>query len=109
MRGARREAWIERWAGPGCGACSWQSNRRHQPPETAHLTKEALRHARVGSRIRAAGTGSVMTGKVAIITGASGGIGAGLVAGYRGWGWAVVASASTIKPSEGPEVLTVEG
>jgi len=55
------------------------------------------------------GTGSVMTGKVAIITGASGGIGAGLVAGYRGWGWAVVASASTIKPSEGPEVLAVEG
>jgi NAD(P)-dependent dehydrogenase (short-subunit alcohol dehydrogenase family) len=49
-----------------------------------------------------------MTGKVAIITGASGDIGAGLVAGYRGWGWAVVASASTIKPSEDPEVLTVE-
>jgi NAD(P)-dependent dehydrogenase (short-subunit alcohol dehydrogenase family) len=50
-----------------------------------------------------------MTGKVAIITGASGDIGAGLVAGYRGWGWAVVASASTIKPSEDPEVLAVEG
>jgi NAD(P)-dependent dehydrogenase (short-subunit alcohol dehydrogenase family) len=50
-----------------------------------------------------------MTGKVAIITGASGDIGAGLVAGYRGWRWAVVASASTIKPSEDPEVLAVEG
>ena len=50
-----------------------------------------------------------MTGKVAIITGASRGIGAGLVAGYRGRGWAVVASARTIKPSEDPDVLTVEG
>jgi len=51
----------------------------------------------------------VMTGKVAIITGASGDIGAGLVAGYRGWDWAVVASGSTIKPSEDPKVLAVEG
>jgi NAD(P)-dependent dehydrogenase (short-subunit alcohol dehydrogenase family) len=49
-----------------------------------------------------------MTGKVAIVTGASGDIGAGLVAGYRRWGWAVVASAITIKPSEDPEVLAVE-
>jgi NAD(P)-dependent dehydrogenase (short-subunit alcohol dehydrogenase family) len=50
-----------------------------------------------------------MTGKVAIITGASQGIGAGLVAGYRGRGWAVVASARTIKPSEDPDVLAVDG
>jgi NAD(P)-dependent dehydrogenase (short-subunit alcohol dehydrogenase family) len=48
-----------------------------------------------------------VTGKVAIITGASRGIGAGLVAGYRGRGWAVVASASSIKPSQDPDVLTV--
>ena len=48
-----------------------------------------------------------MTGKVAIITGASQGIGAGLVAGYRGRGWAVVASARTIKPSQDPDLLTV--
>ena len=47
--------------------------------------------------------------KVAIITGGSQGIGAGLVAGYRGRGWAVVANARTIKPSEDPDVLTVEG
>jgi len=47
--------------------------------------------------------------RVAIITGGSQGIGAGLVAGYRGRGWAVVASARTIKPSEDPAVLTVEG
>ena len=36
-----------------------------------------------------------MSGKVAVITGGSHGIGAGLVAGYRGQGWSVVASART--------------
>jgi NAD(P)-dependent dehydrogenase (short-subunit alcohol dehydrogenase family) len=50
-----------------------------------------------------------MTGKVAIITGGSQGIGAGLVAGYRQRGWAVVASARTITPSADPEILTVAG
>jgi len=45
---------------------------------------------------------------VAVITGGSKGIGAGLVAGYRRRGWAVVASARHIKPGEDPEVLTVE-
>jgi NAD(P)-dependent dehydrogenase (short-subunit alcohol dehydrogenase family) len=50
-----------------------------------------------------------MTGKVAIITGASQGIGAGLVAGYRGRGWAVVASARRIKPPADPDVVAVEG
>jgi NAD(P)-dependent dehydrogenase (short-subunit alcohol dehydrogenase family) len=49
-----------------------------------------------------------MTGKVAIVTGGSHGIGVGLVAGYRRRGWAVVASARTIKPSADPDVLTVE-
>jgi NAD(P)-dependent dehydrogenase (short-subunit alcohol dehydrogenase family) len=47
--------------------------------------------------------------KVAIITGGSQGIGAGLVSGYRGHGWAVVASARTISPSEDPDLLTVAG
>jgi NAD(P)-dependent dehydrogenase (short-subunit alcohol dehydrogenase family) len=50
-----------------------------------------------------------VTGKVAIITGGSQGIGAGLVAGYRGRGWTVVASARAIKPSQDPDLLTVEG
>jgi len=49
-----------------------------------------------------------MTEKVAIITGGSQGIGAGLVAGYRRQGWAVVATARAIKPSQDPEVLTVD-
>jgi NAD(P)-dependent dehydrogenase (short-subunit alcohol dehydrogenase family) len=47
--------------------------------------------------------------RVAVITGASQGIGAGLVAGYRGRGWGVVANALTIRPSADPEVLAVEG
>ena len=47
--------------------------------------------------------------KVAIITGGSQGIGAGLVAGYRARGWAVVSNARTIGPAGDPEVLTVDG
>ena len=50
-----------------------------------------------------------MTGKVAVITGASEGIGAGLVTAYRRRGWAVVASTPTLRPSKDPEVLAVEG
>jgi NAD(P)-dependent dehydrogenase (short-subunit alcohol dehydrogenase family) len=45
--------------------------------------------------------------KVAIITGASEGIGAGLVAGYRGQGWAVVASDGATGPSPDPDLLAV--
>jgi NAD(P)-dependent dehydrogenase (short-subunit alcohol dehydrogenase family) len=44
---------------------------------------------------------------VAIITGASEGIGAGLAAGYRKRGWAVVASAGAISPSPDPDLLAV--
>ncbi len=47
--------------------------------------------------------------KVAIITGASAGIGAGLVTAYRQQGWSVVANSRTIKPSEDRDVLTVDG
>ena len=47
--------------------------------------------------------------KVALITGGSQGIGAGVVAGYRSRGWAVVASARTIGPSADQQVLTVAG
>ena len=46
---------------------------------------------------------------VAVITGASQGIGAGLVDGYRDRGWSVVANARTMKPSSDPEVLVVDG
>jgi NAD(P)-dependent dehydrogenase (short-subunit alcohol dehydrogenase family) len=47
--------------------------------------------------------------KVAIITGGSQGIGAGLVAAYRRRGWSVVANARAMKPAEDPDMLTVEG
>ena len=47
--------------------------------------------------------------KVAIITGGSQGIGAGLVTAYRRQGWGVVANALTMKPAEDPDVLIVEG
>jgi len=47
--------------------------------------------------------------RVAIITGGSHGIGAGLVRGYRELGWSVVASARMIEPSDDPGVVTVAG
>jgi NAD(P)-dependent dehydrogenase (short-subunit alcohol dehydrogenase family) len=47
--------------------------------------------------------------KVAIVTGGSQGIGAGVVDGYRQLGWAVVANALSFKPSQDPGLLTIEG
>jgi NAD(P)-dependent dehydrogenase (short-subunit alcohol dehydrogenase family) len=47
--------------------------------------------------------------KVAVITGASQGIGAGLVEGYRKQGFAVVATSRTIAASQEADVLTVQG
>jgi len=49
--------------------------------------------------------------KVAIVTGASQGIGAGLVKGFLGKGYAVVANSRNIRPNsaETPHVLTVAG
>jgi NAD(P)-dependent dehydrogenase (short-subunit alcohol dehydrogenase family) len=47
--------------------------------------------------------------KVAIITGASQGIGAGLVKAYRRAGYAVVGTSRSIGPSDEPDFLTVQG
>src|SRR5690242_11836048 len=47
--------------------------------------------------------------RVAIVTGASQGIGEGLVAGFRKLGYAVVANSRTIGDSDDPMVLTVAG
>ena len=47
--------------------------------------------------------------KVAVITGASQGIGAGLVEAYRKLGHRVVATSRGIPPSADPDVLTVQG
>ncbi|MDX3107320.1 SDR family NAD(P)-dependent oxidoreductase [Nonomuraea angiospora] len=49
------------------------------------------------------------THKVAVITGASQGIGAGLVAAYRKLGYAVVANSRSIAPSDDPLVRTIAG
>ena len=49
------------------------------------------------------------TQKVALITGASQGIGAALVTAYREAGYAVVATSRSIADSTDPEVLTVRG
>ncbi len=48
-------------------------------------------------------------GKVAIITGASQGIGAGLTSAYRELGYAVIATARSIGPSEDPGIVTIAG
>ncbi len=47
--------------------------------------------------------------KVVVITGASHGIGAGLVAAYLAAGFRVVANALEVEPSTGPDVLNVAG
>lgn len=47
--------------------------------------------------------------KVAIVTGSSQGIGAGVAEGYRKRGWAVVTTSRSIGPSDDPQVLTVAG
>jgi len=49
------------------------------------------------------------TQKVAVITGASQGIGGALVTAYRKLGYAVVANSRSIQPSDDPLVLTVPG
>lgn len=47
--------------------------------------------------------------KVAIVTGASQGLGKGIVDAYRARGWRVVATSRSIQPSNDPDLLTVAG
>jgi NAD(P)-dependent dehydrogenase (short-subunit alcohol dehydrogenase family) len=47
--------------------------------------------------------------KVAVITGASRGIGAALVGAYRARGYSVVATSRSIRPATDPEIVTVAG
>jgi NAD(P)-dependent dehydrogenase (short-subunit alcohol dehydrogenase family) len=47
--------------------------------------------------------------KVAIVTGASGGIGAGMVDAFRAAGYAVVGTARSMPSSDDPDFLTVDG
>jgi len=50
-----------------------------------------------------------MSQRVALVTGASQGIGAGLVAAFRGAGYAVVGTSRTIRPCDEPGLLTLQG
>jgi len=65
--------------------------------------------ARAGSRNQT--LGSIMSSgqKVAVITGASQGIGDALVKAYRDRSYRVVATSRSIKPSSDPDILTVTG
>jgi NAD(P)-dependent dehydrogenase (short-subunit alcohol dehydrogenase family) len=47
--------------------------------------------------------------RVVVVTGASQGIGAGLVAGYRRLGFSVVATARSISPAKDEQVLAIAG
>lgn len=47
--------------------------------------------------------------KVVVVTGASQGLGAGIVEGFRALGYQIVATSRSIKPSTDPDVLTVAG
>jgi NAD(P)-dependent dehydrogenase (short-subunit alcohol dehydrogenase family) len=47
--------------------------------------------------------------KVVVVTGASQGLGAGIVAGFRKLGYQVIATSRSIKPSTDPDILTVAG
>nr|WP_225812730.1 SDR family oxidoreductase [Streptomyces spinosus] len=49
------------------------------------------------------------TQKVAVVTGASQGLGASIVDAYRKHGYAVVATSRSIAPSDDPDLLTVRG
>ena len=49
------------------------------------------------------------TKKVAIVTGASQGLGEGIVNGFRARGFGVVATSRSIKPSSDPDLVTVAG
>jgi NAD(P)-dependent dehydrogenase (short-subunit alcohol dehydrogenase family) len=82
----------------------------------AAVTVANFYHIRVRSVVRRTGFRGDHRGmteasirKVAVITGASQGIGAGLVTAYRRLGYAVVANSRSIGPSDDPDILTVPG
>jgi NAD(P)-dependent dehydrogenase (short-subunit alcohol dehydrogenase family)/muconolactone delta-isomerase len=74
-------------------------------PLTRHPSDPGVLHAVPADSATSGDNGR----KVAIVTGGSQGIGAGIVAAYRQLGWSVVAVARTIASSDDPDLLTVEG
>src|SRR6202163_2363389 len=74
--------------------------------EISNWTPQAPEYPRPG-RMKEASVSSEK--KVAIITGASQGMGAALVEAYRGLGYGVVATARSIKPTKDDQILAVPG
>src|ERR1700738_1435751 len=70
---------------------------------------DALQRASERGRIGQEGSDMSNSQRVTIITGASQGIGEGLVSAYRKLGYAVVANSRSISDSDDPDVLAVPG
>src|SRR4051794_31794921 len=106
--------WTWRRTRPGPPPARWTAWRRGSPrswsatPATASTASGPPRPAAPRSRPDG-GRSATMNDRVAIITGASQGIGAALVAAYRERGYAVVATSRSIEPSDDAMVATVRG
>jgi len=81
----------------------------HVDDDGTHAAHAASERSRDHEHLRTEKAVTETEPKVAIITGGSQGIGAGLVDAYRQRGWAVVANSLSIKPSKDPDILTVQG
>jgi NAD(P)-dependent dehydrogenase (short-subunit alcohol dehydrogenase family) len=92
-------------ASPGAGARRWIDARNRSRPADANISSIAVSNVTSTEILEAPSPKA----KVAIITGASQGIGAGLTRAYRELGYAVIATARSIGPSEDPGIVTVAG
>src|ERR1700757_386811 len=99
---------------PGQGQRGDGSHRERAPArrvddDGTHAAHAAPERSRDHKHLRTERAVTETEQKVAVITGGSQGIGAGLVRAYRQRGWAVVANSHRIKPSKDPDILTVQG
>src|SRR5579872_6163246 len=99
---------------PGQGQRGDGSHRESAPARPVddngtHAAHAASERSRDHEQLRTEKAVTETEQKVAIITGGSLGIGAGLVDAYRQRGWAVVANSLSIKPSKDPDIVTVQG
>jgi NAD(P)-dependent dehydrogenase (short-subunit alcohol dehydrogenase family) len=72
-------------------------------------TEDASKPRVADADVAGAVAGSPEPAKVAVITGASRGIGAGLVTAFRMAGYAVLATARSMDPADDPQIATVSG
>src|SRR5262249_29367946 len=77
---------------------SWRPNSAHEPPTVESRTSFFIRSLVMSSER-----------KVAVITGASQGIGAGLVRGFLDRGYLVVANSRSIKQDPSADVIAIAG